>query len=186
MKLTINLRKILLYILIIFLLEPTIFVKYNTINNIFILGAVLSFIVSIILFFQKDNITISKMLLIVIFYRLITLILTIFNNGDIMKFGYQTMVIIALYFYAEYFHRNKKLLDFLSIIYHIFFVYLLINIVLYNLYPEGLYSLREGIHFLGIRTRFTEYIFTFIPLSYIYYQKKSRNKIMFLLSIHHI
>lgn len=175
--------KILLYevILIMFLFEPNIFVKYRLVNNIFIVGAIFSFIIAVCLIIKKD-VKIKIFTLIGILYQILNIVVTIINSQDIYKVGHNAMIIIALLLYAEYYFRTNKFNKFLKILNNIFSAYLLINIILFIVKPEGLYN-GQTIHFLGIRTRFTEYVFALFATSYICLKNKLISKKKFFADI---
>ena len=164
-----------LILMILILFEPNIFVKNDITNFIFIFGAIISFIYVLIIKFRR-SMKIFKITLLVIIDRMLLIILTLLNRGDILKVGYQSLTLIALFFYAEYFYSKNNLSDFIKIVKKIFFLYLFINIVLYYIFPNGLYLKGGTIHFLGIRTRFTEYSMTLILLSILSYVLKYNSK----------
>lgn len=172
-------NKIIMFILILLLFEPNIAVKYNLFNNVFVCGSVISFIFITMLIIREKK-TINKITLLMIIFRTLLICTTIYNNGDILKVGYQSIIIISLMLYAEYYYRNDKILDFINILSNILTLYLFINIILYILYPNGLYLARGGIHFLGIRTRFTEYSMLLLLLNIINYQLKIENIKIFI------
>lgn len=172
-------NEIIMFILILLLFEPNIAVKYNLFNNVFVCGSVISFIFITMLIIREKK-TINKITLLMIIFRTLLICTTIYNNGDILKVGYQSIIIISLMLYAEYYYRNDKILDFINILSNILTLYLFINIILYILYPNGLYLARSGIHFLGIRTRFTEYSMLLLLLNIINYQLKIENIKIFI------
>ena len=172
-------NEIIMFILILLLFEPNIAVKYNLFNNVFVCGSVISFIFITMLIIREKK-TINKITLLMIIFRTLLICTTIYNNGDILKVGYQSIIIISLMLYTEYYYRNDKILDFINILSNILTLYLFINIILYILYPNGLYLARSGIHFLGIRTRFTEYSMLLLLLNIINYQLKIENIKIFI------
>lgn len=170
------------FVLILSLFEPTLFVKYKYLNIIFIVGACVSLFFAIYKLIKIKKINIITCELIIL--RILYLANTIINNGDILKVGYQSLIFIALFIYAEIYYRQKRLNVFLSIISKICRIYLLINIVTFVLFPNGLYAYEENIYFLGYRTRFTEYAFLLLMLSIIEnYINPNRKKLLFSLSL---
>ncbi len=159
-------RKLYFLLMLIFLFEPNIFVKYSTINYIFIAGAALSFISAIIISFM-NNIKIKSYLIFCILWRILALTTTIVNSGDILKCGYQTIILLSLLLYAEYFYKKNQFENFLHKLNKIFNLYLFINLITYIMFPSGIYMGANNLFFLGIRTRFTEYAFagTLIAIS---------------------
>ena len=66
----------------------------------------------------------------------------------------------------------------------VFFVYLLINLILYIKYPFGIFPEFWGLHFLGIRTRFTDYLFVLIAISILRFKNdKKFNLLCIILSV---
>lgn len=180
-----SLKYLFLYISFILILEPNIFVKFTFINYIFILGIILIFLY---LFFKEVLIKqkVSSLLLSLIIFRLSFGIQTIINNGDIMRWGYWSLNTITICLMFEYY--SKSIDKLLKILYNILLVYLIINYFSFMLYPEGII---DELYFLGIRTRFTDIIFTLLPVSCYLDIKKygklgSRTVVATLLSILHI
>lgn len=167
----INIKKILEVFLILILFEPTIFVKYNKINIIFIVGALISFSYALMIICTKNK-KIPIYLMLFVLFRCILIFTTVIGHGDILKIGYQSVIIIALFMYGMIFSEKNEVGRLIDILFYIFATYLFINILLYSAFPNGLYAEREGIHFLGIRTRFTEYAIVFILLDALEYKMK--------------
>lgn len=163
------------FILILFLFEPTIFVKYNMCNNIYIVGGLIScfYIVAI---YIKKNIKLNKMILYLILFRIINIFSTVLYNGDLLKVGYTSMTIVTLFLYANYYYSNKDFDEFINVLYKIFSIFLFVNLITYICYPQGINPLYEEVYFLGIRTRFTEYAISGALLAYINYRNKKIKK----------
>ena len=121
-------NEIIMFILILLLFEPNIAVKYNLFNNVFVCGSVISFIFITMLIIREKK-TINKITLLMIIFRTLLICTTIYNNGDILKVGYQSIIIISLMLYAEYYYRNDKILDFINILSNILTLYLFINMI---------------------------------------------------------
>ena len=168
----INIKNILEICLILVLFEPTIFVKFNKANMIFIIGALMSFSYALMIIIKKNE-KISKYLILFVLFRVILIFTTIIRHGDILKVGYQSVITVALFMYGIIFKEKKEIDRLIDILVKIFALYLFVNIILYIAFPKGLYTEREGIHFLGIRTRFTEYAIVFIMLCVIDYKLKN-------------
>lgn len=169
-------------LMILFLFEPNIFVKYSSINYLYIGGAVLS-LITIILLLIKKSIKPKKPIIFVIIWKLIALFTTIIYSGDILKCGYQSVVLITLVLYAEYFYETKRIDVFLGKLNTIFNVYLTINFITYLLYPTGIYAEAHNLYFLGIRTRFTEYAFAAIVTAISCYKCKKISKFSLVYTI---
>lgn len=168
----INIKNILEICLILVLFEPTIFVKFNKANMIFIIGALMSFSYALMIIIKKNE-KISKYLILFVLFRVILIFTTIIRHGNILKVGYQSVITVALFMYGIIFKEKKEIDRLIDILVKIFALYLFVNIILYIAFPKGLYTEREGIHFLGIRTRFTEYAIVFIMLCVIDYKLKN-------------
>ena len=153
------------FVLLIFLFEPTIFVKIPKLNYLFIFGICVTFLYALYSFIIKNK-KVSKLIVIMFFYRMSLLIPTIINDGDIIKWGYQSLNHITVFIMIELgFERNRDRT--LKSLQNILITYLSINLVLYLKYPDGILNEFWGLHFLGIRTRFTDYLFLLIFISMI-------------------
>lgn len=170
------------FILLVFLFEPNILVKYPIYNNLFIVGGVISFL-NIFIIYIKKHIKLNKMMLFFILFMALNILSTVINNGDVLKIGYVAMTTVALFLYAKYFYDNENIDEFINMLYKIFTLYLTINLVLYIFKPQGISDKFPGIYFLGIRTRFTEYVISCILLAYINYKNKIISKKKMSLSI---
>lgn len=165
-------------LLITLLFEPTLFVKYSKINWLFIIGACISFAYIFLKVFRNEKFSIFTIEIIIL--RVLYIFTTVINKGDILKVGYQSIIIVSLCLYAEFFYRKERIGDFIEILTTICRWYLLINIVTYICFPDGLYSEEKYIYFLGYRTRFTEFIFLMIPLSIFQYSQMKNKKYLFI------
>lgn len=95
------------------------------------------------------------------------------HNGEIVKWGYQSVVFVGLYLLIKNYICDK---DAFRIVYKMIFSYVLINILLLIIYPNGIFP-QYGIYFLGIRTRFTEFSIALMYISLSYYNEySSKNK----------
>ena len=170
------------FILILFLFEPTIFVKYNLYNNLFIVGGILSFIYIVVVYVKK-NINLNKMIVYLIFFRIVNIFSTLFYDGDLLKIGYTSMTIVTLFLYANYYYSKIEFDDFINILYKIFSILLFINLIIYMFYPQGINPQYPELSFLGIRTRFTEYAISGALLAYINYKNGKIKQLSFLSTI---
>ena len=149
------------FFLLLFLFEPNIFVKYSIMNSIYILGGMISFIYCIYIFIRYNK-GISPFLIVLLIYRLLLFIPTFMYKGDIIKWGYQSIIIMTIGMLTSVCLKDNPK-QFIKNIKNIFMLLLVINITLYLIIPNGLY-VRGRIHFLGIRTRFTDYAYTALLL----------------------
>lgn len=188
MKKTIRIdrRRLWLYILFTFMFEPKLFVKNNITNTIFVLGAVLCFSIILIKYILSRH-KINKMFFVCILYRLSFAIQTVISHGDILMWGYMSLIIICLLMTIELYADicpDKLLTSLVDVLISILTVNLLISFI----YPDGVI---DGIYYIGIRTRFTEVIFAAVGLSItldIMHNQtiSTRTLICILLSIAHI
>lgn len=163
-----------LIFLIIPLFEPKIFVKIPLINYCFTgLSVVLLFFL-ILLYYRNNHHIPIKLLGLFLLFRIFMLIPSILGDGDILSWGYLTIVVVDMILLFMLFRKNNLsiLINALDIV---IILYLLINITSYLL-TDGLYIGENGDHlyFLGIRTRFGEYAITGITLSILNFRQHNK------------
>ncbi len=174
-------KRILLYLILIFAFEPKLFVKIDFLNYIYIGGIVLSFIITLIKYFSKFNKP-SKLLIILVIYRLSFFIQTLTSHGDITMWGYMSIVLVTLCMAIEIYAKY----DFnflLSSLINILTAITVINLLIVFVYPNGLIG---DIYFIGIRTRFTEVILVNMVLSLTYdkiHNVKISKKSLFIIAV---
>lgn len=106
-------------------------------------------------------------------WRLLIFIPTLNHSGEIVKWGYQSIVFDGLHLLIKNYICDKNAF---RIVYEMIFSYVLINILLMIIYPNGIFP-QYGIYFLGIITRFTEFSIALMYISLIYYNEySSKNK----------
>lgn len=142
------------YILILCIpfFEPAIFIKNNFFNYLFMLAMVVE--VYILLMHCRFHFKIPKYILLIVLYRLILIFTTLVFRGDIQKCLFYSIDFIGIAFLI-YFLKNR--FSMYTIMYNIvclFSIYLFINFITMIIYPKGII---DGMYFLGIRTRITEY-----------------------------
>lgn len=164
-------NKIILFVLIAILFEPIICIKISILNAIYILGAVVALIYAMYAYYITRK-KISKLLWAIILYRILLLIPTvIYTGGDLLKWGYFSVVIVALYMILSL-HMEKEYKQTITILSNIFLILTTLNLLSYIFFPNGLYfdAYRYSeLYFLGIRTRFTDYAFVSIVLLILEY-----------------
>ncbi len=164
-------NKIILFVLIAILFEPIICIKISILNAIYILGAVVALIYAMYAYYVTRK-KISKLLWAIILYRILLLIPTvIYTGGDLLKWGYFSVVIVALYMILSL-HMEKEYKQTITILSNIFLILTTLNLLSYIFFPNGLYfdAYRYSeLYFLGIRTRFTDYAFVSIVLLILEY-----------------
>lgn len=159
-KHNINKKGIWLFFLFLFMFEPKLFVKYRITNAIYIAGAVLCFLIMLHHQVMRSK-KASKMLLICMAYRLSFGIQTFLSNGDILMWGYMSIIVATLCMAIDYYSTKSPRLLLSSIVY-VLMIILTINLVISFIYPLGVI---DEIYFIGIRTRFTDVIFVLAALT---------------------
>lgn len=177
-------NKFIIFILIAILFEPIICIKINILNIIYIVGAVVALLYAIYTYYVTKK-KISILLWSIIIYRMLLLIPTvIYSGGDLLKWGYLSIVIVALYMILSL-HMEKEYKGTITILSNIFLILTTLNLLSYILFPKGLYfdsDRYSELYFLGIRTRFTDYAFVSIVLlmlEYILDKRKLLKMIIF-------
>lgn len=157
-----KLLSFLLLFIIIFCFEPKLFVKISILNIIFIFGIVLSFLI-ICLIYIKEQKKIPCSAWIVIIFRLSFAIQTILSNGDILMWGYMSLVLVTLAltisFYSKY---DLRLL--INTIVNVLFCWVICNYITFIFFPNGVI---DYLYFIGIRTRFTDVAFPLCVLAFV-------------------
>ncbi len=163
-------------------ITPNFIVKINMLNNIAIITTVLCFGLLAYRTIKKE-IKLDPSILLLLLWRLVIFILTLLNHGEILKCGYQSVAFVGLYLLIKNYINSKEAY---KVIYKLVFSYVLINMLLSFILPDGLFP-EYGIHFLGIRTRFTEYSIALIYISLFYFncfsKKKKNDKILMIASV---
>lgn len=153
-------------------IQPNFFVKIDLLNFGSI-GLALLCMSILLLRTLKKNIKFDITFFFLLLWRILLFIPTLNNNGEIIKWGYQSIVFVGLYLLTKNYIWDK---DTFRIIYKMIFSYVLINILLMFIFPNGIFP-KYGIYFLGIRTRFTEFSIALVYISLIYYNEySSKNK----------
>ena len=160
--------KIFLILCFVSFIIPNFTVKISFLNNIGILFAVICLII-LILKTIRHNTPLDLTFILLLIWRLLIFIPTFQNNGEIIKWGYQSVIFLGIYLLIKNYLLSQ---DTIKIIYKILFLYIVINLILMLIFPKGLFP-EFGIYFLGIRTRFTEYAIALIYISILYYLKFS-------------
>lgn len=171
-------NKILKYIICIFLLEPTIFIKFKITNYIYIIFAVIIFAYLIYVYVKKKE-KIDYFFIILILYRVLIIIPTIVNSGDILKVGYISIIMIDIFLFFKINIKNSNY-EIVHILSNIFIFYLLVNLVTIIKFDNGII---ENLYFLGIRTRFTDYAFPGMLLTVMDYKLNNVNRFQTVLKI---
>ena len=174
-------NKVILFILIAILFEPILCIKVTILNAIYILGAVVALLYALYAYYTTRK-KISKLLWVVILYRILLLIPTIiYDGGDLLKWGYLSVIIVALYMILSL-HMENECVQTITILSNILLVLTTLNLLSYIFFPNGLYydaDRYSQLYFLGIRTRFTDYAFVSIVLLMLEYTlNKNKRKLV--------
>ena len=140
--------------------KPDIIVSYPTLNYVFTIWQLVSFIYIFIMYFQKPKI--SKFVLLFLIYYIIILISTIKNDGNISKWIANFTLYLGMIMLIEEKIKNNRM-QILGIFSAIFYILTIGNTISFILFPQGLAQteyLQTPIHLLGIDNRFA---FTYIP-----------------------
>ena len=174
-------EKFFIIICFIAFIQPNFFVKINMLNWFSIVKAVLCTSILLIRSFKK-NIKFDSTLILLLLWRICIFIPTMNAGGEIIKWGYQSIVFIGLYLLVKNYIDNKEAF---KTIYQMIFMYVFLNILVMMILPSGIFP-QYGIHFLGIRTRFTEFSIALMYISLTYYNeftsKNSKSKRMLIIS----
>ena len=154
--------KYLLYFLFIFCFEPKLFVKIPWLNLLYVMGALVSFacMARIYLGSRKRP---SLLLIALVVYRMSFAVQTLMRGGDVLMWGYLSLVLMTMCMAIEYYIRDSAR-ELLGVIITVLLVLLTVNFLLALVRPDGVV---EGIHFIGIRTRLTDVIMPLLVLCLI-------------------
>ncbi len=151
--------KYLLYFLFIFCFEPKLFVKIPWLNLLYIMGALVSFICMARIYIGCRRRP-SLLLVALVVYRLSFAVQTLMRGGDVLMWGYLSLVLMTMCMAIEYYIRDCGQ-ELLGVIINVLLVLLTVNFLLSLFRPDGVV---EGIHFIGIRTRLTDVIMPLLVL----------------------
>ena len=150
------------YLMVVFIFEPKLFVKYQILNIIYIIGIVAVFLL-VILYYIMKNISLPKMFWILVFYRCSFLLQTILISGDLAMWGYFSIVLIAMCLSISLYAKiNIHLI--LNAIINVLTVILFLNLITVFIFPNGII---DELYLIGIRTRFTDLIIPLIVLTLV-------------------
>lgn len=152
----------LLYVIIIFCFEPKLFVKIPILNIIFIFGIILSFLI-ICFIYIKEQKKIPFSAWVVIIFRLSFAIQTIFSDGDVLMWGYMSLVLVTLALTIS-FYSKYDLKSLINTIVNVLFCWVICNYITIVFFPNGVI---EELYFIGIRTRFTDVAFPLCVLAFV-------------------
>ena len=155
-------NNILLYLILIFCFEPKLFVKFSALNYLYVAGIILSAIfisIKYIIIKKKPN----AITFILIAYQLSYGLQTIIAHGDILMWGYLSIVLFTLSMVIPYYIQIDKIKCLNSIVY-VLCALLVVNTIISFIFPNGII---DEIYFIGIRTRFTDVVFPLVVLTLI-------------------
>ena len=153
---------VFLYLALVFCFEPKLFVKWTPLNALFIVGLVVAFVSTIVLYWREGE------SFPVIFYWIVVYMLTFFlqtaiGGGDILMWGYMSIVLMTLCLVIHFFIQRNAFAV-LDTIIHILTVLLTLNLLVSFVFPGGVVA---SIYFTGIRTRFTDLVFPLLACNFI-------------------
>ena len=153
-------NRMLFFLLIFPFLEPLLFKEYFRIDLIFSVYKVFSFFIILFLYIEMNNF--SKLDIAIFFNEIILLVITLYNNGDIIKMAGPMISRLSFVMLTEVAIRKINI-DFIEITYKICCIYMYINFITVIFFPDGVIKPDNWtpVYFLGIDNRF---IFTLFPL----------------------
>lgn len=160
-KKSINKDNLIMFFILFFCFEPKLAVKNSYFNIIYILGAILSFIVIFLKYIKKYKASLFFYGLVL--FRLSFFLQTLINHGDLLMWGYMSLVLMTLCMAFEHYLKYKPIL-FLNCIIIILNFLLIINFIISLFYPLGII---DAIFFIGIRTRISDVIFPLLAITLI-------------------
>lgn len=177
-------NKMFFMLIFAILFEPILCIKYNLTNYIYIFGAVFS-LLSILFITYKKNSKIDTNIFVLLALRIELLLPTLlYPGGDIMKWGYMSLIMISLFLILNYTCK----IDYRKTILmanKLFGILLILNLLSYIFFPNGVYydsTSYQSLYLLGIRTRFTDYAYVGLILTELNYALKNCSKKIYLLS----
>ena len=183
----INPKYISLLLMLIPIFQPKIFTQFSIPTLLYIVMNVIDF-----LWLMKDRIAqgslkLSKIIVIWIAFRCYLLLMMILNNslGDILQWGYQSLMVINLLLIFEYTKYSK--LDIAMTITVLGIVLLAINFCTLLAFPRGIirsnyYDVTDNDwYFLGIKTQFTTVMLPTISAALYCFNSNKEKKQFFLL-----
>ena len=152
----------MIYLLLVFCFEPKIFVKIPVLNWLFIGGAVAAF-VYLFAIYCMHRIRPSLVMLALIAYRLGFAVQTLLHHGDMLMWGYFSIVIVTLCALTEQVtkYRPAALIDALT---NTLIALLAIHLLCGFVRPAGII---ESVGFIGVRTRCTEVLLVCVVVALI-------------------
>lgn len=153
---------IFLYLALFFCFEPKLFVKFLSLNVLYIAGVTISFVCIIALYWKKKE-SFPVVLYFIIAYRLCFFVQTLISAGDILMWGYMSIVLMTLCLVIHYFIKRNAFVT-LDAIINVLAIILTVNLIIGFVYPKGVV---DSIYFIGIRTRFTDLIFPLLACVFI-------------------
>ena len=177
--------------MLFFCIEPDIFAKFKVTTTIYAVANLVIFLFFIIKM-KSNKYKISNLLYLWIIYRIYLLFMMVINSNysDLDKWGYLSLMVSNLIFVFEYSIKKNNIYNMLSAGVWLNIIYLLVNLISLYYFSHGiipsknLYSNGDGdFYFLGIKIKYTVYIFAAVALTWTYYKKYDKKKEMMLVTI---
>lgn len=143
---------ILSFIFIFLLIEPNAFTGINAVNVAYGVFALAIFIFCCLKYIIKKYRP-SIPTIVLSAFRVFLMLITLINHGDIIKVGYDSLKFINILMLCDMARYDGKLNEFLTSMFYVFAILLLINVTTKSFMIENFYR-----PFLGIRTRCVDYI----------------------------
>lgn len=148
-----------LYIVFLFCFEPKLFAKFPLLNAFYAAGIAACFGCMALLYLSSRTKP-TPIFLVLVAYRMSFGLQTFASRGDILMWGYMSLVLMTMCLAIDYYIADKGR-EMLAIILNILIGLLVINLILSLLWPGGIYDM----HFIGIRTRLTDVIIPVLVLA---------------------
>lgn len=164
---------------VVVLLRPTMVGQLGVVNQVFQAAAIAAFLVLLVRSFVH-HLPISGLFVALAGYRLVLLMPTIANDGDIVAWGYYTAVELALLLLVEAFASkgHAAMYGFIRVVANVLFLYLAANLATVLSAPPSSpmwnNDLSQTTYFLGIRTRLTDVLIPALLFSHLADRNRGR------------
>lgn len=148
LNIKINKNKIFIFILALFFFKPpSLEVIAPTIGNLYDIGLLISFSICCINLIRSK--AISQLTIAIFIFKFILFIITLYNNGDYLTVLKNSIVILGISFFFDYF-KEKNIKELVSSLKIILQILVYINFITILIYPHGMYLTKFAAnYFLG-------------------------------------
>ena len=174
MKLKINFKLFMFILLVVPYIKPNYVVQINILNKIYNVLQVLNFFIILIIFI-KNNMKISKEIMIIFLLQSVLIVSTIVHNGEIVEIIINTVQIFAFSMIIEYLMK-KDVKTFFKAITIILVLLVSCNLATILCKPEGFMVgyLKEWL--FGTKNNHFSIVLPTLSISYIYFKYIKQNK----------